>query len=165
MRKAIPPIIKFNCYPIITVRNSLLTLQWQVKNAFFVYINNGIGFKKCKGEKLTIHNKSNTFKLIAFGWFGISVKQFEPISLEVNNKVPQAEFTYKKVVNTETNVANSIKLTSLDSFNKMVKIEIKNTRLSMIPCLESLEQELKLLEACDTTNDIEKINDKYHVQS
>jgi len=163
MRISKPQIKQFSYYPLIAVRNSFLTIQWTVKNAFFVYINNGIGFKKKQGEKLITHNKSNTFRLIAFGWAGIKVKYLETLTIKVENKVPQAEFTYKKVENTKIANINNIKLNTLESFKNIDQIEFKNKELRFSLYLESLEDEISQLETCNTTEELEKLKDKYHV--
>jgi hypothetical protein len=159
MKKHQPEIVQFTNYPLIAVRNSYITIQWEVKNALFVYINNGIGLKKTKGIQLITLNKSVIYKIIAFGWFGKKVKHLSPITLRVNNKVPVPQLLKKEVKNTKTLDATNSKLKQVAGFKQINTINIKYKELKIYPDIEPLYSDLNQLMACETTKELENFRD------
>lgn len=165
MSKNRPKIKEFRHYPIIAVRNSYITLQWSVKKAFFVFINNGIGFKKRKGIKLTTLNKSNTYKITAIGWGGISVKEINPIVLKVDNKLPKPQLIKSEIASiNESNKNAFLKNSSIQntflknakSFNHINNLNIKYKELAVTPDIESLNEDLSNMCACETTAELDE---------
>jgi len=163
MKKYQPRIEQFNNYPLLAVRNSYITIQWKVRNALFVYINNGIGLKLTKGIKLTTLNKSNTYKLTAFGWFGLKTKYLYPITFSINNKVPQPQLIKQQVEGTEIANNNTIKIKKATSFKQIDNLTIRYKELSVCPDIESLHIDLERLAACKSTSELEKLKDSYYV--
>ena len=163
MKKQQPQIEQFTNYPLIAIRNSSITIQWRVKNALFVFINNGIGLKKTKGIKLTTLSKSSTYKLTAFGLFGIKTKYLYPITYNVNNNVPSPQLINKQVEGIEITSTDNIKLKKAKSFKQISQLNIKYKELRICPDIESLHDDLEQLATCQSTSEIEKLKDSYHV--
>lgn len=156
MKKHQPEIKHFTTYPLIAIKGSYLAIQWEVKNALFVYINNGIGLKKTKGFQFTILNKSATYKLIAFGWFGKKVKHISPITLQVNNKVPVPQLVKKEVEVVKTFDASKTIAKEALSFKQIDNLNIRYKELEVCPDLDDLYSDLNQLMACETTNELER---------
>lgn len=163
MKNFQPVIEQFTNYPLIAVRNSYLTIQWKVKNALFVYINNGIGFRRAKGIKLTTVNKSGIYKLIAFGFFGRKVKLLYPIILKVNNKVPVPQLIKKEIDTTKTINLGYTGLKKAVRFKQINNINIRYKDLKVTPDIASLQNELKELGNCETNKELEKFKQSHHV--
>jgi hypothetical protein len=159
MKKFKPVIEQFTNYPLIAVRNSYITIQWRVKNALFVYINNGIGLKKTKGIKLTTLNKSNTYKIKAFGFFGTETKYIHPITFRVNNKVPQPQLIKKEVEATKIIDINNSEIKKAVSFKQINNVNIRYKDLKVNPDIEPLFSDLNQLMACETTEELKSFRD------
>lgn len=163
MTRYLPQIELFSNYPLIAIRNSSITIQWKVKNALFVIINNGIGLRKTKGIKLTTLNKSSVYKITAIGLLGIKKKYLYPITYRADNKVPTPQLVYKNIEGTEITNINNVELQKAKSFKHINNLNIKYKELRVCPDIESLHDELKQLTACESTSEIEKLKDSYHV--
>ena len=159
MKKHQPEILQFTNYPLIAVKNSYITIQWKVKNALFVHINNGIGLRKANGIQLTTLNKSNTYKLTAFGWFGQKVKYLYPITLRVNNKVPVPQLIEKETEAIKTFDINNTYIKKARSFEQIKNINIKYKELKVCPDFEPLYSDLNQLMACETTDELDRFRD------
>ncbi len=159
MKKFKPVIEQFTNYPLIAVRNSYITIQWRVKNALFVYINNGIGLKRTKGIKLTTLNKSNTYKIKAFGFLGTETKYIYPITLRVNNKVPKPQLIKKEVEVTNIININNSEIKKAVNFKQINSVNVRFKDLKTDPDIEPLYNDLKLLTACETTEELKSFRD------
>lgn len=114
-----PPIIDFFRTDKNTIIKGIpINIEWNVKNAYKIEINHGIGEVSAKGKKELNLNDNTTLRLIATGYFGsvdeeISISVF-PTPIIKSLSIPSPDFKQNVILKIETPKFNHTNSSSIN---------------------------------------------------
>lgn len=153
--------IIFNYFPVFLVQDNFYSLSWKVKNAFFVYISGGVGFKRKQGTKF-IKNSNNitSYKLYSFGFRGIEVKQIF-LEYKVVNKYqikPELIERFENLMNPQVNTLPLLP----DKINFSIKIPNTQSNIKFNKeNNQNISEILKEIRDCTSQENLSIIKEKY----
>jgi len=158
-----PILKKFSTFPVIVIENSYITIKWDIKYAFFVRINNGIGFKKPKGEYFQLVQKKPIYKIKAVGLWGIKTFKLELQIQSLNKREIKADRYNNEIKELKREESLSIIEKSIPKIQNIQNIHITTSELDFFIDEKDVINEITEINNTDTINQIQKLKTKYYV--